>query len=350
MFFRLIIVFAIIIICSNILAQNTTNISQTEKDYKKFHETLQEEIKSTDQDTASLSGEYVLHPAHLPDWFFQMPKSDQQTKYAIGISDPGMLEDDAFKLAELRAKSILSLLLQPVVTGITDNFSNERINANSDEFTTKYVNYFRILSKLSVHQENFEIVERFFTSFNEAIVLLKYNKSATLTDVTDSINVVVDVYQAERQKYNKFEMEEKYEITGKFINDTFAENFSYSFQALNNLFEITSNFNKKELKFPYMNFRYQGQNQGHSFEFNSAGGNKLNYGLWKSFMETILQEIVIMSQSGSVAIKQVGDDFISKNQNLSRELSEASLLFKINSIEINSNRLSVKMDYLNKSQ
>ena len=348
MFFRLIIVFAIIIICSNILAQNTNNINQTEKDYKKFHETLREEIQSANQDTANLSDEYVLHPAHLPDWFCQMPKSDQQTKYAIGISDPGMEEDNAFKLAELRAKSILSLLLQPAVTGITDNFSNERIKANADEFTTKYVNYFRILSKLSVHQENFEIVERFFTSFNEAIVLLKYNKSVPLTDVTDSIIVVVDVYQAERQKYNKFEMEEKYEITGKFINDTCVENFYYSFQALNNLFEITSNFNKEEIKFPYMNFRYQGQNQGQSFEFNNSAGNKLNYGLWKSFMETILQEIIIMSQYGSVAIKQVGDDFTSINQNLSREISEASLSFKINSIEINNNRLSVNMDYLNK--
>ncbi|OQX72164.1 MAG: hypothetical protein B6D61_14855 [Bacteroidetes bacterium 4484_249] len=245
--FRLIIVLSIIFICPDIIAQNTNTINRTERDYMRFHETLEKEIKNTGRDTGSYSGEHVLHPAHLPYWIFQLPESNQQTVYAIGISDPGMEENNAYKLAELRAKSIIAVLLHPAVAGVTDNFSNERVNPASEDFTAKYVDYNRIVSTLYNCDINTEIVERFFTSFNEAIVLAKY-KPVLQNEVTDSIIVIVGVYQAERQKSDNFEIEEKFEITSNFINDTCDDVFNYSFQALNNLFEISSDFNNEELK------------------------------------------------------------------------------------------------------
>ncbi len=349
MYFRLILALALLTFCAELSAQTNVTISQTEKDYLKYQEILKEVIKKSETDTANYSEKHILHPVHLPDWFFYFPKSGEQTIYSIGISDPGMDESSGLALAELRAKSITALLLQPICKSITDYFSDEKSKSNNKEFNIKYINYFNISSTLYSDKEHFNSVASFFTPFNEAIVLLKYTIPESFFVSIDTIIVSIDAYQAERQKFNKFEMDEKYVITGTLQNDSTFSGFSYSFLAINNLIEITSEFNEKEIKFPYINFKYQGQTQQESLDFDNSAGNKLNYGLWKSFVEALLQGIVIMSQTGPVSVKQVGDNSQTKNQNISREISETTLSFKINCIKINNNRISLSMGYLGKN-
>ena len=203
MYFRIVILFGIILIPFALSAQNNSN-GKTTKDYRNFKETLEKEIENNEQDTAQ-SKFQVLHPVKLPDWIFNLPASDRNTIYSIGISDPGMEEEKAFKLAELRAKVILSALIHSKVTFIIDNYSNERVADNRDEFTTRYENLFSILSSFSATASNFEIINEYFTSFGEAIVLLKHNRKIS-NDLADHIQLEINSYEVERQKYNKFEI------------------------------------------------------------------------------------------------------------------------------------------------
>jgi len=198
MFFRILIVFSTIFIYSQLPAQvNSTN--QTEKDYQKFKETLQEEVSEMAMDSTKSSG-IVLHPASLPKWLFELPASNQNIMYSVGISDPGMTKEEALLLAELRAKTIISLLIYPKVSSLIDNFSNENSNQQADEFVTKYENLFNVLSSMASSKNNFNTVRQYFTSFNEAVVLLEFINVQKFEGVVDSIKLEVDAYQVERQK------------------------------------------------------------------------------------------------------------------------------------------------------
>ena len=339
----------ILCICISIpffLQAQTGNSDNCKEDYIKFQNTLDKELIELAKDTGQLQT-IVLHPVVLPEWFFTFPDLNANCIYSIGVSDPGMEEEEAFKLAMLRAKCFTSLLLNAEISNVIDNYSNNQQSEKTEKFTTKFVNYFRISAQGTFDKEKFEVVNQYFTSFNEAIVVLKYAVNDSTTDVSDSLKVVLDVYQAERQKYNKFEMEEKYETSGILSSNGSDESFYYSFQSLNNLFEITSSYNEKKLHFPYFHFRYQGQMQDHSVTMNNSISSKLNYGLWKAFLEVFLQNILLLSQPNAVKIEKVGDDYTSKNQNFTREVFESEPAVKLVNIFISNNQLFVELDYLN---
>jgi hypothetical protein len=163
------------------------------------------------------------------------------------------------------------------------------------------------------------------------------------------MNTNVNSYEVERQKYNKFEIEEKFEVYGSLLNsgklDT-LDIYYYTFHSLNNLFEITSKYQEGNYQFPYYNFKYQGQSADNNTLFETSINNKLNYGLWKAYIETLVQKIFNMSLAFAVDIKRVGDDYTSKTQDFSREVSEANMSFRLNKIVINNNRLLLELDYL----
>lgn len=333
--------------CLLIRAQDNT-INKTEKDYHYLKQTLNKETTNLEKDTAKIK---ILHPASLPNWLANLPPSDENVSYALGISDPGMDEESAFKLAEIRAKSVIGLLTHPRITSMIDNFSNEESNSRSDEFATKYENIFSIETNLATTTNCFEITSRYFTSFGEAVVLMKYNHEISSPCLSDTTKVTVNTYQVERQKSDKFEIEDRYEIKGfqKTGNDTLETcSFSYSYKSLNNLVEIESSFGTNVLQFPYASFRYLETTDSLPPVANENLFRKLNYGLWKAYIETLTKKITLLSHALSGDIKQVGDDYSKQNKNLSREISESNPSFKINYIQISNNCLAIDVDHLNK--
>jgi len=346
MYFRNVILFGIILFHMISIAQDNST-GKTEKDYQKFKETLEVEIENSKKDTTK-SNFQILHPADLPDWLFKLPTSNQNTIYSIGISDPGMEEEKAFKLADLRAKAIIASLTHSKVTFIIDSYSNEKIAGDKDEFTTRYENLFSILSALSTSSSNFETVNQHYTSFGEAIVLVKYNRKISKNN-TDNIQLEISSYEVERQKFNKFELEEKFELTAS-IYSALSEDKEgrcyYSFHSLNNLFEISSKYQEENYQFPYYSFKYQGQSADSLPLHETSINNKLNYGLWKAYIETLVQKIFDLSLASAVVIKRVGDDYTSESQDFSREVTEATKSFRINNFIVFNNRLSVELDYL----
>lgn len=102
----------------------------------------------------------------LPDWFFNPPKSNSNTFYTLGISDPGLTREQATVQAEHRAMLTFSLLQGVEVQGIEQSESND-LGEEIIEVLSRSV-----VSK-SYPRLYFENVKGFFTSNNEAIVLLK---------------------------------------------------------------------------------------------------------------------------------------------------------------------------------
>lgn len=325
------------------------NSHKTHSDYQEFNKIL---IKETSEKSTDSSGLKILRPSVLPNWICAFPGSDGKQVYALGISDPGMDEAEGFQLACLRAKTIIAVLQHPRIAGMTDNFTNEETESRTDEFVTKYENLYNIESLVTISEINFEVINRHHTAFGETIVLMRFTTGDS-DPCTDTLFVQASAYEVERQKMNFFESEDRYEISGKYSHKTdsnILNNFCYSFKSLNNLVEIESIVGAKSHRFPYAVFRYA-----------VAGGDtlkapavdytfqKLNYGLWKTYFQSVIERIALLSQPLSGNLKRVTDDYSQRNQNLSRELSESQPSFLIRDIQIRNNCLALELDYLNKT-
>ena len=324
------------------IAVCTSAFSQVEvdKDYKKFKDEFKKEVVQYD---SSESKTLVLHPAGLPVWFLKIPEPDDDNYYTIGISDPGMEWKEAQKLALLRAKCMYAFMVSPEVTSLADNYSDEKSIQTSEGFVTKYISYFQTHSAIVLNEV--ELVDSFFTSFNEAIVLAKVLNGHR---GNDRLITYGNVYQVERQKTGTFEMEEKHHLYGTFYHgEEDSIGFNYKIYSVNNVFDISSEMGEQTFEFPYLNFKYTVSEN--SADINSDGivYSILTWGLWKSFFESFMQELYSLSQNRPVSVKQVGDDYTSRTQHLSREFTRAKPVIKISFLHVENNHLFLELDYLN---
>ena len=74
--------------------------------------------------------------------------------------------------------------------------------------------------------------------------------------------------------------------------------------------------------------------------------SKLNYGLWKSFLEVFLQELYFLSQNPDVSVKQVGDQYTNQTRNLARETAKMQNPVELRNLYITNNRIAMKLDIL----
>lgn len=315
-------------------------------DYRKFQDEFSKETDSLQDDSLKKS-KHVLHPAGLPDWIKQLPQSFDGTYYAIGISDPGMNNEKAFDQALLRAKSVLSFLLAPNFESLADNYSDEKSGAANSSYKTKYISFYRLQSDIIVNDSNVKVIENYFTSFNEAIVLIEVTPPVDESVVFSS---VANIYQDERQNTGSYTMVEKYHMMGSILNEKNEKqkNYEYTIYSINNIFEINSTLNNTVIEFPYLNYRYTTDTTSIASSSENEFGSKMNYGFWKSFIESFLQELYSMQQDQPVIIKTTGDNYGSSHTKiLTREISVASPALKLSSINLINNHLSVKLEYLN---
>ena len=321
----------------------------SERDYQKFKGTLQKETNAYSWDT--LSKKQILHPVRLPDWFLTIPQSDQIYIYSLGISDPGMDEESASKQAIMRAKALIALTNHPKITSIIDNYSGEKVVKGNDKFTTKYENLYRIESIIFASDSQFEQIEYDYNSFGEAMVLMRFEISS-MPETSDTIHVSAEFYQVERQKNTVFETEEKFSLDASFTGaeiSSVQNGITYSIHSLNNLVEIYSMIEDHTIPFPYANFRYEGMDSTLFQEPETELSQKLNFGIWKAYFETLTQKIIGLSQSSSVNIKQVGDDYSNENKNLSREISAFNPSFAITGIRVADNYFMLDVDFISKN-
>ncbi|MCF8367738.1 MAG: hypothetical protein K9G76_01755 [Bacteroidales bacterium] len=313
-----------------------------DKDYQKFSQTLNKETTYQQKNSGQLSN-YVLHPVQLPAWFFKPSDADSNYIYGIGISEPGMPEKEAFELATLRAKSVIALLSNATLKTMADNFIQESNGEKGSDFTTKFTNFYRVEAREAFDTSGFVLVDTYFTSFNEAICLFKYHRSKNLPN--SYIKVVADVYQAERQKHNTFEAEERFDCSGKLFFGNDSSSFHYMIHSFNNVFEITSKVNSDSLIFPYFNFRYT-QSDEDTQQYPANFQSKLNYGLWKSFFEVFLQELYFIAQNPDVSVKQIGDVYTDQTLNLARETTHVTLPVELRNLYISNNHFAMKLDLI----
>ncbi len=337
------LIMILFMLCAYLLtAQQDTGSDRIYDDYQKFKQTYDNEVAIE----AVRPVKTILHPASVPDILKNIPRSNLQSVYSVGISDPGMEENKAIELATIRAKIIAALMVLPEIGILTDNYANEKQKSKSSEFVTRYSNFFQLSSSLAFDSTGFTVENIDFTSFGEAVVLIRYKIPTNQTSRT--IFAKASAYQNERQKQVSFDTEGKFEIRGsEKINDSIIFSTSYEVTSLNNISNIQTIIDNKVNILDYLNYRYSSDTTNYLPDSLAPGGTKLTYGLWKAFADQFLVNIFQNSQKADFDIKQVDDSYNAGKQTLSRELIKSQATFQLSEILIFNNHLSLKIDPIN---
>ncbi|MBN1338811.1 MAG: hypothetical protein JXA03_05770 [Bacteroidales bacterium] len=313
-------------------------LRDADRDYSSFCDTLKKETGNRDGHLQKEAGNLPL-PESLPEWLLDFPQPEGNTLLAAGFSDPGMEEGEAYRLAEIRAKSTLALLSRPYIRSLTHHFSGERSGPNENEYLSRFENGYNIEAFFPDTQAGYEVIRRDFNTFGEACVLMKWDPTHITPEKPDSIRLEMDIYRLERQKTDVFEIAGILEMHVTGIGD--GQTFTYSARSMNEGATIQSGFEGQEINIPMFYCRYvsSGHNGGDT-------GKNLSFGLWKAYIESVAENITLLSGEGNVHFSQVGDDYSGTYRWLSKEFSETNPAFRINGLHIYNNRLAADVDLL----
>lgn len=324
---------------SKIETKNIT-ISNNKKEYEKLFEKEFEEYSKR-----NIQHIYDIIPENLPDWFFTYPSNSNNTYLAIGISDPNMTEEEAIQQASIRARGIISLLNNCEFKNITDDYTNLQESKRFSEYATKFQDFAKANASLNFNNRKIKIVNKFFTKYNEAIVLLKVqvtNKQENITStsvVSEHMQIFIENdIGVEKIEFFNFKIKELNKQTDS-IN-----NLKYSYRKINTEFEINSQWNNKIYEFPDRSFNYQNISID-DIKIDSLNiiSNRCNKGLWNAYITTLLSNMTLKSKKFPANIKNSNDNYSTSNQDLIRTISKNKLQFDINNTKIKANNLFQKI-------
>lgn len=180
----------------------------------------------------------------FPNWFYNLPQSNDSVVFSIGISDENMNEIDAHDLAEKRSQILCDLLFETTVK------LNAKISSNSgfSENTVKV-----IIASKSYSNTIFSI-EKEYSNGKETFVLGKLKKTNLLTNKQI---LRTDIKLLQKDETNKNTNKEDYNLTynistiklDDFDND--IEIYSEIISKSNQLIKVSTNSGKykKDVKY-----------------------------------------------------------------------------------------------------
>jgi hypothetical protein len=232
--------------------------------------------------------------ASLPGWLFKT-ENYNRVNVAIGISDPNPDTTLAIEQAKINALINYSILHDAVFTSLTNVGMGTYTDSDKPSSNLEYIIFTSIIKGKLPPLSSVNIKEKYFTRYNEAIVLIELNNnidsSVQIPDYTitrragfqkenNSFPLFADEMDIEVHENDSVIMNLGIEKDGIKYRDTKDEKenrFYYKPQNLRALFFYPNcSFLDNESKLPSM-------------------GTSLNYGIWKSFIFNLIDQISIFN-------------------------------------------------------
>ncbi len=328
----LILLFFVSLLNAQVNQTSKTQIKEIEKNKSDFENTFIENFQTTSQNN-NPNNLVNTTPCYLPGWMLNPPKATNDNLYIIGISDPGMDSTTAIELAVLRAKTIIALLNNSNIKNVTDYYSNIQSQTHKNMF--EY--YSQIFASYNVGNET--IIKKFYTKYNEAIVLINIPANDTTLFAKDSITLNCELYKMDMNMEYGTQYEAMFNINTKKYNDDTCSNSHYVLTEVNGNNDVLTEYLNNKITIPNYYFNYK-------FSENDSSNIQLkaDTGLWKEYIKSILLKILNLSQINSVKIKTLAEDYSSIYEKMTREISNNNLQFNIDAIQITNNKLDVKLN------
>lgn len=340
-----IILFVSLILISIVVSSQETKTEIIDKDKEKYEENVFDKAFGDINDSLNYRKRYDFIPEKLPEWIFHSTEGGQSFEI-IGISDPGMEWSNAKKQAELRAIALFALMNSCTIRNISDDYTNLNESNGYALYATKFQDFALSRSKLAYHYSQIEVVDTFFTKYNEAVVKIKFNYNPDAINNTDTIEVKGEHLQVFVERNFKRDKLEFFNLTinNKSSADSASVNLEYNFRQAYGGYDISSAFGADTISFDARTFNYRTEK---SFTKDSIDSElnyfRLNKGLWNAHLTGILSNLTWMSKNLSSAVKNSNDFYTLKNQGLIRTVSVNTVAFDIDEFKIIENNLYIDL-------
>lgn len=337
---RIILLIVFFIISSEIFSQETKTeiINQDKRNYEKnVFDKAFEEIN----DSLDYHRRYDLIPEQLPDWFFPVIQNTPPVEI-IGVSDPGMEWNEAKKQAELRALALYAIIHSSTVSNITDDYTNLHEGAGYALYSTKFQDFVLTKSKIVCDLSAIEVVDTFFTKYNEAIVKISINNNFHSLSAKDTIYATGEHLQVFVERNYKRDKLEFYNliINRKGDTDSCSLSCQYHYKQAYNGYDIISKFGKDTIDFEARTYSYRT-----SLEFTADSSDaefkffRLDKGLWNAYLTGTLSNITELSKQLTGTVKNANDFYTLKTEGLIRTVSKNRISFNLKHFKLLENNL-----------
>jgi len=323
--------------------------NQTDPHYSKFKARFEkgmglQEIADLETPTSNIN--HVFLQTELPQWVFNLPSSNQNVIYALGISDPGMTADSARLLAILRAKAILAIMNHSKISGLTDYYISEKDLKSGEVLSSVYQEFNKIISDFTFNIADFTIEKEAFTNNGEHIVLASLNTTPQASNDSVTIKSLAEVSVSYIKRNNKHSTTSRTELMGdeKETPKNLNNNFYYVVKNSNKQIKILSNFNEIAVPNAGEIMTYKTPTNQVSIDDTSRLSCTLQHGLWHAFSYLILKKVVLDFQDSSVDMSSLSDNHTLVKQNINRVLNQKEVSFKMLGLEIKNNLLYLDLE------
>jgi len=283
----------------------------------------------------------VFFKTKLPDWIINPPQSNDSMVYAIGISEPEMRKDSAFRLAVLRAKAVMALMINSKIIGLADYYVSEKDTKSGDIFSSDYSEFNKITGVLHFNPKDFKIVEDTFSVNNEAIVLASMHLGRKLSNDSTSVNCLCEVSGSHKKKNDKYFTTSRTEIRAG-EKDSLKSSGNY-------FYYIMKKSNKQTLNLSYFSgvpiscntelmTYYPSEKYPDSLDITNLSCTLQN-GLWYAFSSDLLQALVLTLQESNVKQGSLDDKYPSGVQNINRIFSQKEISIRLKGLRVQNNKL-----------
>lgn len=311
------------------------SIANAQIDKEKFKEVFDEEINDSKYSKReNHSGAYQFtSPQNVPNWFVNIPVSQNNEIYSIGISDPEMDTTSALEMAIYRAQIMATIFEKSTTQLLCDFFKNE-VSSSSD---IVYEHFSRINAKMPLDFK-YELVEVYRNSFDETIVLIK-KEPKKRRKLKEYNRIILELFKNEIESASYGEIEAVYELIVKpNIVDVTSPMF-YQLTEFGKRADVLSNTDSTSKKIPIYSLKYSGIPNSDSVEYCY-----FTHGLWKEYLKSVMMVILSKAREKPENIQYLTNSY-NKNslQNTTRGISVNRMGFVLYGIKASQNQIKVNL-------
>jgi hypothetical protein len=324
-------------------AQNTND--RVKSDKEKTKKLLETETGSNDTDKEAVKDYFFsIYPEQLPEWMNNLPVSDGDKIYLLGISDPFMEVEKAKELALLRIKLLASFINNIKVGNMRDYFVSETNGISTDYF----LDYTRFLGEANLDLEDIKIIKNHTTRFDEVILLAEIDKSAITANSKNTIKTKADIISKALMIGDKYELIIRSEIDSETIQDQEEKNHHFLSYAINKIINTETTINDELIsELPALSLKYASYDDVGKEDFlrdEKMMGYSLRNGIWYAYLTAIFFELADKVHGNAVHISKLQDVFNTNLRTLNREVVSAKVDCERKKIIFFDNQLFIKCD------
>lgn len=290
----------------------------------------------------------------LPGWVTNIPKSNARKIYALGVSDTKMEEKDAYRLALLRAKAMLSLFHSAGIRQVVDLYESRK-DQGAELNTQKLEKLSKVFSKYIVDSAQVEVVKKVYTVDQEAIVLIREN-----IPQVDTAKCRDTIFVESNSFLQEFKIDEASKFVKSFELGAFQVNckqkdtlkFFYNCTDENNIdYSVTATFMDSVFTSFSTMHEYKSTTNSEIDPAEYLGFSNMKKGLWKAYFDAVMQNMISITNIMSSKTKNASDAYqnesntgsASKDEHLFRNISNNSISVTLRDMQVFNNTLWVKM-------